>query len=549
MVVEYADKYGVNIPLSQEEPVTTQAHERSHEHDQPDIASMIQYNLEKLVTSKEGDGANFLADMSGSFDPGMGAGLDLRELIQQSLSIEKTETHDDEQLGTHDEQLGHETANDAPGPSITRDLVSLITEKLAGSVDKLPDGLPGLQPHYTNSDPDPSHGESLGQGMTFEYSSPAAAHPQFLAQMNQLASSTYQQYAPPAAPTHTTGANGEHLPPNQTSPTSVLYERARQAAVAKSSNTARREGLHSTRRPWTPEEEKALMAGLDMVKGPHWSQILSLFGANGSISDILKDRTQVQLKDKARNLKLFFLKTNSEMPYYLQSVTGELKTRAPSQAARKEAEEKARQNLEEEQARIQGIMTLTGLQNSPHHMGNSSLANSPSARGSPMNSALGMANTAVNSNSGQTNGTSAPPIPISPLVKSEAQEHHQLSKLPPIQPAPAPASVAAPAPMAPMQAPLKPQPQSSHRAHQTPSHQHQLMPAASPPRAQSYLQAHASTVNNYGLPPIPPNHHSTPDQVQEAHAQDAKLFEALSAAVADPPENHLPGVAAEALVN
>lgn len=132
------------------------------------------------------------------------------------------------------------------------------------------------------------------------------------------------------------------LPPTQSLPTSVLYERARQAAVAKSSAHARREGLHSTRRPWTPEEEKALMAGLDMVKGPHWSQILQLFGQNGTISDILKDRTQVQLKDKARNLKLFFLKTNSEMPYYLQCVTGELKTRAPSQAARKEAEEQAR---------------------------------------------------------------------------------------------------------------------------------------------------------------------------------------------------------------
>lgn len=104
--------------------------------------------------------------------------------------------------------------------------------------------------------------------------------------------------------------------------------------------------------------------GLDMVKGPHWSQILSLFGPNGSLSNILADRTQVQLKDKARNLKLFFLKTNSEMPYYLQCVTGELKTRAPTQAARKEAEEKARINSEEQQAHVNGILTLAnGLQN------------------------------------------------------------------------------------------------------------------------------------------------------------------------------------------
>lgn len=159
---------------------------------------------------------------------------------------------------------------------------------------------------------------------------------------------------------------GENLPPNQTSSSADLYDKARQAAISKNNAQTRREGIHSTRRPWTQEEEKALMAGLDMVKGPHWSQILTLFGQNGTISDILKDRTQVQLKDKARNLKLFFLKTNSEMPYYLKAVTGELKTRAPTQAARKEAEERARMNSEEEQARIQGIMTLAGgLQNPP----------------------------------------------------------------------------------------------------------------------------------------------------------------------------------------
>ena len=112
------------------------------------------------------------------------------------------------------------------------------------------------------------------------------------------------------------------------------------------------------------------MAGLDKVKGPHWSQILSLYGPNGTVSDILKDRTQVQLKDKARNLKLFFLKTSSEMPYYLQSVTGELKTRAPTQAARKEAEEKIRLNKGGEQREFDGIMALAGGLRDTHHGNN-----------------------------------------------------------------------------------------------------------------------------------------------------------------------------------
>ncbi|KAL0941145.1 myb dna binding protein [Colletotrichum truncatum] len=185
----------------------------------------------------------------------------------------------------------------------------------------------------------------------------------YLSHLQQTqAQSPYYGYPPQVEqpPQPAAHESAEKLPPSQTLPSAVLYDRARQAALSKTNNQQRREGTTSTRRPWTQEEEKALMTGLDMVQGPHWSQILSLFGAEGTLSNILKDRTQVQLKDKARNLKLFFLKTNSEMPYYLQAVTGELKTRAPTQAARKEAEERARMNSEEEQARVQGIMTLAG---------------------------------------------------------------------------------------------------------------------------------------------------------------------------------------------
>ncbi|RYO95957.1 hypothetical protein DL765_011695 [Monosporascus sp. GIB2] len=185
----------------------------------------------------------------------------------------------------------------------------------------------------------------------------SAAESASRATMLALQSIQQNKYHPTAPPQSI--AAGAILP-SDTTP--ALYEKARQAAAARSSTHARREGTHSTRRPWSPEEEKALMMGLDMVKGPHWSQILGLFGPNGSMSNILADRTQVQLKDKARNLKLFFLKTNSEMPYYLHCVTGELKTRAPTQAARKEAEEKAKS--EEQQAHMNGVLALAGgLQN------------------------------------------------------------------------------------------------------------------------------------------------------------------------------------------
>lgn len=144
----------------------------------------------------------------------------------------------------------------------------------------------------------------------------------------------------------TTEAQGSYPDPNaipfptQSAPTQVLYERARMAATAKASPANRRAGHPSQRRPWSTEEENALMAGLDRVKGPHWSQILAMFGPGGTVNETLKDRNQVQLKDKARNLKLFFLKSGIEVPYYLQFVTGELKTRAPG-ASKREAKARA----------------------------------------------------------------------------------------------------------------------------------------------------------------------------------------------------------------
>ena len=113
------------------------------------------------------------------------------------------------------------------------------------------------------------------------------------------------------------------------------------------------------------------MAGLDRVKGPHWSQIHAMFGPDGTINKALKNRSQVQLKDKARNLKLFFLKSNIEVPYYLQFVTGELKTRAPSRLAKNEAREKAMS--EEDRAHVQGIMTLAGTANALHEEDQSNL--------------------------------------------------------------------------------------------------------------------------------------------------------------------------------
>ena len=146
--------------------------------------------------------------------------------------------------------------------------------------------------------------------------------------------------------------------PTQSAPTHVLYERARMAATSKTPAQPRKATTESAtqRRPWTAAEENALMVGLDRVKGPHWSQIHSIFGPGGTINEVLKDRSQVQLKDKARNLKLFFLKANIEVPYYLQFVTGELRTRAPPRSSKPGRKEKG--SSDDDRVHVQGIMAL-----------------------------------------------------------------------------------------------------------------------------------------------------------------------------------------------
>ncbi|KJX93414.1 hypothetical protein TI39_contig4321g00003 [Zymoseptoria brevis] len=102
---------------------------------------------------------------------------------------------------------------------------------------------------------------------------------------------------------------------------------ASQPTTSKSAPTA-----SAIRQPWMKPEEDALLSGLERVGGPHWSQILALYGRGGSVSEVLKDRNQVQLKDKARNLKLWYLKTGREVPNALRGVTGELRKRGGARA-------------------------------------------------------------------------------------------------------------------------------------------------------------------------------------------------------------------------
>ena len=82
--------------------------------------------------------------------------------------------------------------------------------------------------------------------------------------------------------------------------------------------------------PWSEEEVSALERGLRRFSGPYWSDILALFGPNGSVSDVLKDRDEAQLENKACRMKISFLKSGVKFPFYLRLVTGGPKKVAPN---------------------------------------------------------------------------------------------------------------------------------------------------------------------------------------------------------------------------
>ncbi|KAJ9149850.1 Myb DNA-binding protein [Pleurostoma richardsiae] len=349
-VIEYAESHGIEIPVSEDAISDDGEPENSAEFDAGSLAAAL------LGAASSSDSSTHTAKMESESNtngnaqqPASAETMDLGKLLEETI---KSQLPEQSQAGSAT-TAGGDTAE-------SQGLASLLMQSLGTTYDGLPNMSAVSYPHQ-------AAGMSNATGPTQMYGTyPAqyAGHQQYY--MNNAG----------AQGTHSTTDYNGHLPPSQSLPTAVLYERARQVAAAKSTSHARREGLHSTRRPWTPEEERTLMIGLDKVQGPHWSQILSLYGPNGTENQILKDRTQVQLKDKARNLKLFFLKAGSEMPYYLSCVTGELKTRAPTQAARKAAEERARLNSEEEQARVQGIITLAdGLQNTSRSATANSIVN------------------------------------------------------------------------------------------------------------------------------------------------------------------------------
>jgi hypothetical protein len=201
------------------------------------------------------------------------------------------------------------------------------------------DALGQLPKRYQWADFVREFASSINKNIESIVSTPSRAHQQLMASTAAPNDRKYQ----PMQDTLTilsSQPNNQRTPPGSTHP--GRQDSLPAAKLSGAQTTTSSPSASSTRQPWTKPEEDALLAGLARVSGPHWSQILALYGRGGSVSEVLKDRNQVQLKDKARNLKLWYLKTGREVPECLRGVTGELRKRGGARArAALAAEEEA----------------------------------------------------------------------------------------------------------------------------------------------------------------------------------------------------------------
>ncbi|KAH3684401.1 hypothetical protein WICPIJ_004626 [Wickerhamomyces pijperi] len=116
------------------------------------------------------------------------------------------------------------------------------------------------------------------------------------------------------------------------------------------------------RRPWLPAEEAVLSEALQVI-GPHWSKILEAYGPGGSKNEVLKNRTQVQLKDKARNWKMAYLKNGQPVPDYLAKVTGEKERTDKAKSARTNKRQKLQKAKAEEIEKMKALQLRRAITN------------------------------------------------------------------------------------------------------------------------------------------------------------------------------------------
>lgn len=154
MVVDYAEKYGVNIPLIEEEAANSRETSNIRQQEDDGLAALLQSATSHLVENEEGGLGHVKDGLSGGLSEPPGSiddGLDLKKLIEQSLSTQIPELKAT--------PADHQAPNAIPDFD-SKNLASLISEKLKNDLETPPHGAPNLSTsaHAPNV-ADPAAGE------------------------------------------------------------------------------------------------------------------------------------------------------------------------------------------------------------------------------------------------------------------------------------------------------------------------------------------------------------------------------------------------------
>lgn len=151
-VVDYAEKYGVNIPLNDEEPATVRDPNSAQQEEHDSLAALLQSATSHLAQSvaddqqgKDALSNGLLSEQLGSVDEDS---LALKKLIEESLS-----NHMPEMKGSSTDQHTSTDLSDFD----SKNLASFISEKLKNELGIPTHGLP--MPNMSA----PAHSSSNGE--------------------------------------------------------------------------------------------------------------------------------------------------------------------------------------------------------------------------------------------------------------------------------------------------------------------------------------------------------------------------------------------------
>ena len=88
-----------------------------------------------------------------------------------------------------------------------------------------------------------------------------------------------------------------------------------------------------TRNRWTDLEQRSFIKGLQDFNGPYWDKILAHYGARGSISQLLKDKSLGDMKQQLQALRDEFKQAGRDPPNYLNDLNPGKEAKSQKRAA------------------------------------------------------------------------------------------------------------------------------------------------------------------------------------------------------------------------